>query len=278
MSRTTDPQDPRLGHGMTANAVLRREWRARIRIMRECSVEDCNNRHNSHGYCQAHGLRFFRYGDPLGNFQRVPLPEFCSVMDCEKPRARANGLCQMHNQRLTVHGDVNHVPFSTMNPGAPRNAVGLRICSVPSCERKHKGHGYCGMHLNRWRKGISLDSPGKEPAKHRYRYLTRPGHPLAMKNGRVAEHRMVLFDTTGGARMPCFWCGRPLDWFASRFDPGAMVVDHRDHNRRNNDPTNLLPSCTSCNCGRIKGFAAHRVPVYSLGPPDGSEAGNRVGT
>lgn len=184
----------------------------------------------------------------------------------------------MHNWRLAEHGDVNYAPFSAMNPDAPRNAAGSRICTVPGCERKHKGHGYCQLHLNRWRGGIPLDSPGKEPAKHRYRYVTRPGHPLAMRNGRVAEHRMVLFDTTGGARMPCFWCGRPLDWFAGRFDPQALVVDHRDHNRRNNDPTNLLPSCASCNCGRIKGFAAKRTPVYTAGLPDGSEAGNRVGT
>ena len=241
--------------------------------MRECSVEGCPKPRNSHGYCVKHSRRFLRYGDPLGNFHRVPLPEFCSVTGCEKPRARANGLCQMHNWRLTVHGDVNYAPFSIL----PGRAAGIRICDVPGCERKHRGHGYCQLHLNRWRRGIPLDLPPKEPRRKRYRYVKRPDHPLAMKNGAVLVHRMVLFDTTGGARMPCFWCGRPVEWFRGRFDPSAVHVDHLDHDPHNNDPTNLLPSCNSCNAGRIKGFAAHRVPVYSAAEPDGSE-GTRVGT
>ena len=240
--------------------------KARRPNLRPCGVDGCDNPHNSHGYCQAHGLRFLRYGDPLGNFQRAPLPEFCSVTGCKKPRARANGLCQMHNRRLQVHGDVNYEPYL------------MRPCSVPGCNGKHKGHGYCQMHLNRWRKGIPLNLAAKQTPAYRYRIVKRPGHPLAMKNERVAVHRMVLFDATGGARMPCFWCGRPVEWFKNRSDPSALYVDHRDHDRHNNDPANLLPACNPCNAGRIKGFAALRVPVYSAAPPDGQDTGERVGT
>lgn len=29
---------------------------------------------------------------------------------------------------------------------------GVRACSVADCDRKHKGHGYCQMHLKRYRK------------------------------------------------------------------------------------------------------------------------------
>lgn len=32
---------------------------------RKCSVEGCDNRHNSHGYCRKHLYRWKRYGDPL---------------------------------------------------------------------------------------------------------------------------------------------------------------------------------------------------------------------
>lgn len=190
----------------------------------------------------------------------------CTIPGREKLRARANGLCQMHNWRLQVHGDPNYVPYP------------LRSCVVPGCERKHKGHGYCQRHLSRWKKGIPLDAPGKQPAVHRYRAVKRPDHPLAMKNGRVFVHRMVLHDTTGGARMPCFWCGRPLEWLRPKLHPGALVVDHRDHDRHNNDPANLLPSCNFCNAGRIKGFAAHRVSVYSSPDDGGNDTHVLVGT
>ncbi len=26
-----------------------------------------------------------------------------------------------------------------------------RVCSIPNCNRSHFGHGYCGMHMRRWR-------------------------------------------------------------------------------------------------------------------------------
>lgn len=32
---------------------------------RMCSVEDCDKRHHSGGYCITHGHRFRKYGDPL---------------------------------------------------------------------------------------------------------------------------------------------------------------------------------------------------------------------
>lgn len=251
--------------------------KARRPNLRPCGVEGCANPHNSHGYCQAHGLRFLRYGDPLGSFQRVPPPEFCSVNGCEKPRARANGLCQMHNWRLAVHGDVSYEPYP-VKIGHRRARTLPRECSVPDCSGRPKGHGYCQKHLYRLRNGIPLDAPGKQPAKHRYRAVKRPDHSLAMKNGRVFVHRMVLFDATGGARMPCFWCGRPLEWLRPKLCTDALVVDHRDHDPHNNDPSNLLPSCNSCNAGRIKGFNAVRVPVYRSPDEHGNDTHVLVGT
>ncbi len=28
----------------------------------------------------------------------------------------------------------------------------MRLCSIEGCEKKHKGHGYCGMHFQRYKK------------------------------------------------------------------------------------------------------------------------------
>ena len=33
---------------------------------RFCSIDGCNRKHNSHGYCSMHAHRLARYGDPLG--------------------------------------------------------------------------------------------------------------------------------------------------------------------------------------------------------------------
>jgi len=32
--------------------------------MRTCSIDGCERKHNAHGYCQVHGMRVRRHGDP----------------------------------------------------------------------------------------------------------------------------------------------------------------------------------------------------------------------
>lgn len=167
----------------------------------------------------------------------------CSVPGCNKKRDR-QGLCQMHHWRLRVHGDVNYVPYKP------------RVCIVEGCNRRHKGYGYCKFHLERFRKGLPLDGPLRTLHPKRYRIVTRRDHPLAMKNGRVAVHRMVFYDQIGNSRIPCFWCGTSLEWRINLF------VDHLDHDRHNNQPTNLVPSCNSCNAGRMLVNSRIRTSVY----------------
>lgn len=175
----------------------------------------------------------------------------CTVPACTKARDR-DGLCQMHNWRLINHGSVDYT-----RPG--------RQCTYGNCTSKHNGHGLCQTHLTRQKKGLPMGGSARTVPGKRYLQVVRRNHPLAGKGGRVFVHRMVLYDTSGGGRMPCFWCARPLEWGLPRFSVGAMVVDHYDHDRRNNSPTNLLPSCNPCNAGRIRGFNAVRIPQYSVG-------------
>ena len=125
-------------------------------------------------------------------------------------------------------------------------------CKVDFCDRPHKGHDLCALHLVRHRRGNPMNGPLRKPSAYRYVIVTRRDHPLAMKNGRVAVHRMVLFDAVRGGRLPCFWCGTPLAWNVDRKDPNALYVDHLNHNRRCNEDTNLVPSCNSCNAGRMR--------------------------
>lgn len=83
----------------------------------------------------------------------------------------------------------------------------------------------------------------------RYRATRVPaGHPLATSRGRtVGVHRLVLWEKIGPGTHPCYYCGFSLSWEAARFAPEELTVDHRDRDRFNNGPDNLVPCCHGCN-------------------------------
>jgi hypothetical protein len=83
-----------------------------------------------------------------------------------------------------------------------------------------------------------------------YKNLTmQAGHPLADATGKLGEHRKVLYDKIGPGSHPCHWgCGKVLEWGGHT----GIQADHVDGNKLNNDKTNLVPSCSSCNCLRAK--------------------------
>lgn len=118
------------------------------------------------------------------------------------------------------------------------------------------------MHYGRLRKRGSIG-----PAERRnvmpgtgsidaYGYVIRhdPAHPLARAQGKVPEHRAVLYDTIGPQPQPCHWCGQVLMWTAES-QGDRICVDHLDWNRQNNDPANLVPACLQCNAQRVEVFA-----------------------
>ena len=39
--------------------------------MKKCTIEGCENKHYSKGYCQKHYARFLRHGDPLYNKDKI---------------------------------------------------------------------------------------------------------------------------------------------------------------------------------------------------------------
>ena len=107
----------------------------------------------------------------------------------------------------------------------------------------------CCIGCRRRRKAVGSTMVGN------YRALTgQYGHPLAMKNGQVHEHRKILYDAIGPGPHECYWnsvseCGETeLIWDSYR----GIQVDHRDGDKLNNDLDNLVPSCRSCNSRRGK--------------------------
>jgi hypothetical protein len=99
----------------------------------------------------------------------------------------------------------------------------------------------------------------------RYRYVTRPGHPLADSQGHLPEHRAVLYDKIGPGLHHCHWCGALLRWTNGAYTrKGSIVTDHIDGKARNNKPTNLVPSCQSCNLKRHKKNLVKDHEIYIL--------------
>ncbi len=93
----------------------------------------------------------------------------------------------------------------------------------------------------------------------KYIQVYDPTHPLAHKKSeQVFEHRAILFDHIGNDGITCTYCNRPLDWFG--ITGAKTVVDHVDNDPRNNDTSNLVPSCNSCNVKRAPSWNhAHRL-------------------
>jgi hypothetical protein len=75
-------------------------------------------------------------------------------------------------------------------------------------------------------------------------------HILCRKDGWVLEHRALLFDAIGPEPQPCYWCGFVLPWRNHADWKQALVVDHLNERRTDNDIRNLVPACWYCNANR----------------------------
>ena len=86
-----------------------------------------------------------------------------------------------------------------------------RLCG--RCYAQHKKRGTLGE--------FPPAQTGSIIKANGYRYIWAPGHPLAHADNYVGEHRLVLYDA---GRLP---------------DP-AMEVHHRNHDKLDNRPENLV--------------------------------------
>jgi hypothetical protein len=227
-----------------------------------CTVPGCKNKHNSHGFCQTHLQRLRLHGD-VNHTRRPRERKPCSVDGCNV-EACARGWCQKHYVRWKVHGD----PMVTRLPRRHDISKEPSFCSVFDCHRQARTlrSGLCDLHYHRRKRSGSTDAPSRRPlSKQKYVVRKFSGHPMAFANGRAFVHRVVLYDQTGPGRLPCFWCGRAVRWDRTYpIDNDALIVDHVDHDRHNNDSRNLVPACNSCNSVRRLG-GKELVSVYQPG-------------
>lgn len=170
-------------------------------------------------------------------------PTLCSMPDCDK-NAHARTWCQMHYRRWKTHGD----------PDLGAKIVRASVCQAGDCVKPVGGGGVCEMHRARMsRTGTYAErvTPERSLSSSGYWVVRRVGHPVAVSDGRAYEHRVALFDAIGGGEHQCNWCAIPVSWDRSYpAHSDALVVDHLDEDKLNNDPSNLVPSCPRCNIAR----------------------------
>jgi hypothetical protein len=92
--------------------------------------------------------------------------------------------------------------------------VFLGMKTARYCSRECSGRGM-------WRQGIANRFEPTEAKRVRYVTVRRPGHPMADKQGRVYEHRLVMADRLGRALLP------------------SECVHHKNGNPRDNRVENL---------------------------------------
>lgn len=182
---------------------------------RKCSVEGCENHGDIRkGLCNMHYRRWKRHGDPEGG---SPSPErkayeppvcessSCTVSGCGRV-IRALGYCAAHYERFKAHGD----PLGGGPVRKPWAQQGSKTCCIDGCDRLSVTRGMCSAHYGRWLRTGDAGGPvlrrqnigGKQVDAQGYVFWRDATHPMATKNGSVAEHRVVMAEKIGRDLLP----------------------------------------------------------------------------
>lgn len=124
-------------------------------------------------------------------------------------------------------------------------------CSIENCSRPvmYKARGICQVHYFRFMRNGHYELVRAPRVQFRrvnavgYVQVYDKGHPLAMVDGFVYEHRAVVYARYGDDLPPCELCGKAINW-------ATCHVDHRDDSVDNNESSNLRPLCAGCNTSR----------------------------
>lgn len=164
-----------------------------------------------------------------------------------------------------THKGVTRSPETKARIGAAQRARreregGRKICAVEDCGRFVVGNGFCYKHYARWKHhGTPMLMDRTGPNNHFYGKTHTPETRAKLASRRGPLHQgwrggvgylpygpefrrklRTLIRERDGHR--CMRCGK------TQAEEGrTLQVHHLDHDKMNNDPSNLATSCASCN-------------------------------
>ena len=117
------------------------------------------------------------------------MPKVCTVDGCSNG-VYGGGLCFTHYTRAFRQG---------IRAGGRRAPT----CSVEGCDKPVRSRNMCASHYNKMRRWGTPEPPSRPKPKHTkrgpsgYVMVKAPDNPMAMANGYVAEHRLVIAERIG---------------------------------------------------------------------------------
>ena len=160
--------------------------------MKICSIEGCDKKVASKGYCIKHYTRFRRYGDPLIVKRNREHDPICKVKGCNS-KHESLGYCHKHYIRFKKYGD-------------PLYVKPVEICKIEGCDLKSRASGYCQKH---------------------YRRGYRHGNPLTTKIETHDKSNSPEYYTWGAMKQRCY---NPESKFYPRYGGRGITVCDRWNN------------------------------------------------
>jgi len=195
-----------------------------------CSVDDCGKPAHARTWCRMHLYRFYKFGSLVLPIKQHPP---CAWPGCDVgvPKDGGRKLCPAHRRRTPTKQEGE--------------------CVVAGCQLPQSSRNMCVMHYTRQLRTGTTDLRPRQPIQ-RYRHtagyvlIYDATHPLRDRHNYVYEHRAVLMAKVGSGSQACHHCGCVVTWGVD------LETDHLDYDRANNDPSNLVPSCHTCNTRRAR--------------------------